>query len=66
MLYVRWLLTTIPWASVMCRSLALKLFHPESVMGREEPLISEYLTTALENSLTKIGGKSQISKTLIR
>ncbi len=35
-----------------------------SAMGREEPLISEFLSTALEKLLTKIGGKTQISKTL--
>jgi hypothetical protein len=35
-------------------------------VGREEPLNSEFLTTALEKSRTKIGGKAQISKTLTR
>jgi hypothetical protein len=29
-----------------------------SQLGREEPLISEFLTTALEKSLTKIGGNT--------
>jgi hypothetical protein len=39
----------------MCRSLPLELFHPESAVGRKEPLISEFLTAALEKSLPKIG-----------
>jgi hypothetical protein len=34
--------------------------------GREEPLISEFLTAALEKLLTKIGGNTQISITLTR
>ncbi len=32
-------------------------------MGREEPLISEFLTTALENLLPTVGGKTQFSNT---
>ncbi len=31
-------------------------------MGREEPLISEFLTTALEKLLPNIDGKTQIIK----
>ena len=47
-----------------------KMVHPNSnrasAVGTEEPLIPEFLTTALEKSLTRIGGQSQISKTLTR
>jgi hypothetical protein len=35
-----------------------------SQLGRLQSLISEFLTTALEKLLAKIGGKIQISKTL--
>ena len=32
-------------------------------LGRVEPLISDFLTTALEKSLPTVGGKTQILKT---
>ena len=64
-----------------CRSQPLELSRPESAVGRDLPtkirplttaqgtklpLTSEFLTAALEKTLTKIGSKTQISKTLSR
>ncbi len=40
--------------------------YRRSAQVRKPPLISEFLTAALENLLTKIGGNTQISKTPTR
>jgi len=52
--------------AAVCRSLPLELSHPESAVGRKEPLISDLRMAALENLLPTVGGEPKISKTLTR